>query len=74
MRENQVIMEQKQGPQWRIMGFGITGAEILVKDYRSLFIYRVPISAWGFPGGASGIEPACQSRRHERCGFHPLVG
>ena len=24
----------------------------------------------GFPGGASGIEPACQRRRHKRCGFN----
>ena len=26
-----------------------------------------------FPGGASGKEPACQCRRHERCGFDPWV-
>ena len=25
-----------------------------------------------FPGGASGKEPACQYRRHKRCGFSPL--
>ena len=25
------------------------------------------------PGGASGIEPACQCRRHKRCGFNPWV-
>ena len=28
----------------------------------------------GFPGGASDKEPACQSRRHKRCGFDPWVG
>ena len=28
----------------------------------------------GFPGGASGKEPTCQWKRHERCGFHPWVG
>ena len=28
----------------------------------------------GFPGGASGKEPACQSRRCKRRGFHPWVG
>ena len=28
----------------------------------------------GFPGGASGKEPACQCRRRERCGFDPWVG
>ena len=28
----------------------------------------------GFPDGASGKEPACQSRRHKRHGFDPQVG
>ena len=28
---------------------------------------------WGFPGGASGKEPACQCRRRRRCGFDPWV-
>ena len=28
----------------------------------------------GFPGGASGQEPTCQCRRHERSRFHPWVG
>ena len=27
----------------------------------------------GFPGGASGKEPTCQSRRHKRCGFNSRV-
>ena len=27
----------------------------------------------GFPGGASGKEPACQFRRCKRCGFDPCV-
>ena len=27
----------------------------------------------GFPGGASGKEPACQRRRHKRCGFESWV-
>ena len=27
----------------------------------------------GFPGGASSKEPACQCRRHERCGLDPWV-
>jgi len=26
------------------------------------------------PGGASSKEPACQCRRHRRCGFDPGVG
>ena len=28
----------------------------------------------GFPGGASGKEPACQCRRCKRCRFYPWVG
>jgi len=28
----------------------------------------------GFPGGASGKEPACSGRRHETHGFNPWVG
>ena len=28
----------------------------------------------GFPGGASGKEPACQCRRHKRHRFDPWVG
>ena len=28
----------------------------------------------GFPGGATGKEPACQCRRCKRCGFDPSVG
>ena len=27
-----------------------------------------------FPGGASAKEPACQCRRHKRCGFYPWFG
>ena len=26
---------------------------------------------WGFPSGSSGKEPACQRRKHRRCGFNP---
>ena len=28
----------------------------------------------GFPGGASGKEPACQCRRLKKLGFNPWVG
>ena len=37
-------------------------------------IGRIYPSSWGFPGGASGKEPAYQCRRHERHGFDPWVG
>ena len=30
--------------------------------------------SWGFPGGTSGKEPACQCRRHKRHRFDPWVG
>ena len=29
--------------------------------------------SWGFPGGTSGKELACQCRRRTRCGFNPWV-
>ena len=32
------------------------------------------ISLWGFPGGASGEEPACQWGRHKRYGFDSWTG
>ena len=37
---------------------------------------RVPIEAplWGFPGGISGKEPACQCRRHQSLGLIPGWG
>ena len=28
----------------------------------------------GFPGGTNGKEPACQCRRHKRCGFDHWAG
>ena len=40
-----------------------------LKMYFAYLTYSV-----GFPGGASGKEPACQRRRHKRCGFSPWVG
>ena len=39
-----------------------------------------PLHRWytchspGFPGSASGKEPACLCRRHKRCRFNPWVG
>ena len=29
---------------------------------------------WGFPGAASGKEPACQYRRRKSCGFNLSLG
>ena len=42
----------------------------------TFFVERVLIrqlTTQGFPHGASGKEPACQCRRHKRCGFNPRV-
>ena len=35
------------------------------------WIVLLPLT--GFPGGASGEEPACQYKRRQRCGFYPWV-
>ena len=42
----------------------------------SLFTFAQPLGPryWALPGGASGSEPSCQSRRHKRRGFSPWVG
>ena len=34
---------------------------------------RCPRAVLGFPGGATGKEPACQCRRCKRCGFTPWL-
>ena len=40
---------------------------------KSLLLAGV-IDNTGFPGGASGKEPACQCKKHKRCRFDPSVG
>ena len=37
-------------------------------------IIEWPVHCFGFPGGASDKELACQCKRHQRCGFDPWVG
>ena len=45
---------------------------------RIIYIFLVFVKyQWnwlGFPGSTSGKEPACQCRRHKRCGFKPSSG
>ena len=36
-------------------------------------ISKIPLRSQGFPGGASGKEPAYHCRRHKRCWFNPWV-
>ena len=46
------------------------GVELLDHMVVLFLVLKEPIY-WGFPGGASGKEPACQCRRHKRCRFNP---
>ena len=41
--------------------------------HRKCYCYTIK-GTLGFSGGASGKEPICQCRRHERCRFSPWVG
>ena len=41
------------------------------KNTNSKRYMHLNVQSWGFPGGASGKEPACQCRRHKRWGFNP---
>ena len=47
---------------------GVQQSEINTHIHTHIYKYM------GFPGGASGKEPACQCRRHKRCRFDPWVG
>ena len=40
----------------------------------SITTFIIIIYNYGFPGGTSGKETACQCCEHKRCGFHPWVG
>ena len=46
------------------------------KDVLSFSVSEPPLYlvTTGFPGDASGREPACQCRRHKRHGFNPELG
>ena len=46
----------------------------LVKWVGEVFIFLILVMQKGFPGGAHVKEPACQHRRHKRCGFNTWVG
>ena len=48
-------------------------AHLIVLSPVSLWVPGTVLS-WGFPGGASGEEPACQCRSCQRRGFDPWVG
>ena len=46
---------------------------ILVENFVDKRELQQPRHIVGFPGGASGKEPACQCRRCKRCKFNPWV-
>ena len=50
-----------------------TQTYVYVALYCVLYTRYVRQESWGFPGGASGREPACQCRRHKRRRFNPWV-
>ena len=50
---------------------GTRGSQIGKEEGRVLSTGQAP---GGFPGGASGKEPACQFRRYKLHGSYPYVG
>ena len=50
------------------------GFELQEEHYLIYIFKRSLSSVRGFPGGASGKEPTCQCRRHNRQEFDPWVG
>ena len=55
--------------QWR----SINTSDLLQWSLFSMLL-TPPLKTWGFPGGTSGKESACQCRRCKRGGFNPWVG
>ena len=43
--------------------------ELLINMLVFTYVHKL----WGFPGGTSGKEPACQCRKYKRCKFDPWV-
>ena len=46
-------------------------APLFLSHAEVLLLGRMSPREEGFPGGTIGKEPACQCRRHKRCGFNP---
>ena len=65
---------------WRIPGTGEPGglpsmwSHRVGHDWSDLAAAAAVESIWGFPGGTSGKELACQCRRHKSGRFDPWVG
>ena len=65
-----------RSPQQNISKPNLTIYEknIHINTHTHTHTYCTHIYVKGFPGGDSGKEPACQSRRGRRCEFDPWVG
>ena len=64
---------------WRIPGTGEPGGLPSMGSHSRTRLKWLSSSSnillnWGFPGGASGKEPACQCRRRKRREFHSCMG
>ena len=53
-------------------GKGATPTPLLVEQFYLQELWLLHL-VWGFPGGTSGEESACQSRGHKRHGFDPWI-
>ena len=60
----------RDGEAWWAAVYGVAQSWTRLKQLSSSSSSSLVL---GFPGGASGKEPACQCRRHKRCGFDPWV-
>ena len=64
----QIIVVKMATTHW-----SLSLGEVLCFTY-VIIAFNHPQVPPGFPGGASGKEPACQFRRHKRLRFDPWVG
>ena len=55
--------------EWHISNCQIYFVNRVAKSWIQVYVLY-----YGFLGGTSGKESACQCRRHKRCGFHPWIG
>ena len=66
------LQPSSRGPQWHWAPVVQTHDFLLNTPCRGSSLFS--FSCLYFPGGANGKKPACQCRRHKRCGFDPWVG
>ena len=67
-----LTLNQTSGVRRECQCFSKILITLLLRDLGKKKQLNPPLSQ-GFPGGTSGKEPACQCRRHKRCGFDSQV-